>query len=862
MSFFDCVDDAWNDLDREKAARLQQWKDYAQKTWQQQADTYEQQGHPRHVAEALAGEDAKAAFKKLAGRERHTFLARAANNRKQALEVQRATDLRRQQTDRVEVLDYEARALTRRFNAMVLGYLDQHHRNVWQSVKDPLRLDMMVREILGEPTGDAQAAALAQAVSKALDEMRLMANENGASIGKLDRYFPQKHNRMSIMNAGIAAVARENGWNKTRARAWAARNRDAMFQKSFDEWFKDIGPRIDWTRIEDNLTGRPFQPEGSPPPSIDIQRRFMKEVFDGIAYGPQAKSPKYGGAQGEALYSRMSRERVLHFKSADDWMAYNKRFGSADPHHTLMAHVHGMARDIAAMRAFGPNPQMGLQYRADLAKAEAMKRGVDPATLEGRINHAQRMFNVQNGGSQGGGYLATLSANFFSDVRHVQTAAFLDRAIVSSLSDLNFSKMAAQAIGADRSDAFSRYVKGVSDMVKEGTLTTDEMKQWMWISDTVADPGAAAARFNGEAAGSSWAEKLSSGVMRISGLSSHTDQGRFSLYQVFSGQMANQVGKRFEDIEPGMLAIFKDHGITARDWELFTQDGMMTAPNGAKFLNPQYWRNATALDDAVADDLYIKFGAAIEDFIEIGVPTQSLYMRGFIDPAAYSMTPGTPQYEVLKSGGMFKSFVMAMTFNMHRAMRRMPGNSKYLWLAESVAGATIMGAVSLQLLALSKGQDPLAMNDPMFWGQALAKGGGLAIVGDIVVTGETKWGGGFGSYIAGPMPQTVGDAWNLTVGNLVEVGKAVLAGEELDTKFPEEIRRAVARYTPGGDLPMLGPAYQRMIVDQLYRAIDPEAEDTLLKSEQRRQNRDGNASWWMPGSPMPERAPDLTSAIR
>ena len=43
--------------------------------------------------------------------------------------------------------------------------------------------------------------------------------------------------------------------------------------------------------------------------------------------------------------------------------------------------------------------------------------------------------------------------------------------------------------------------------------------------------------------------------------------------------------------------------------------------------------------------------------------------------------------------------------------------------------------------------------------------------------------------------------------------------------------------------------------------LDPEGYDKLMTKETARENRYGNSSFWMPGSPLPSRGPDMANAL-
>lgn len=817
MSFFDCMENAinGNEANSDRGRR-------AQEMWKNLAGKYERQGYSRHNAEAMAGEDVKAAFKKEYGDKRHVFLARIANNRKLELGVANAKNLEKHQTRQMEGLDYKARGLVRRFNGRLAQFLREHHRNLMGNVKNPAQMMNIVRELHGEGTGDEAARVLAQGIADALEEMRLMFNEAGGLIGKLEgEYIPHSHNRSAVTAAG------------------------------FDQWFDDIQPNINWTRIEDYLTGRPFQEVGGPAPDMEIQRRFLREIHDNIVYRKNSREAVYGRPAGSALYRRHSEQRVLHFKTADDWVNYNKKYGSGDPYKSLMGHVHKMARDIAAIREFGPNPHLGVEYTQQLAMKRARKEGLNAPKIEGNGKHAARMYRVESGGVQAETLAQDYISTFFSSARHIMTSAFLDRAILASISDINTMRLAASAVGMNPQNMLKRHID-----LMASSMSRAEAARAGWVADTIADPGIALARFQAEVPPSEVAERLSSASMRIQGLSGWTDQGKIAFQMEMAGYIASQADRPLSGVDDVLQQLLRERGVTEADWAVFTRsDHLFTTRNGATFASPIYWREVTDLPDNVADDIFDKFQGLIEEQTEYAVPTQSLLARGALDPAAFDLPPGTLPYEIMKSALMFKSFPMTFTVNQIRrisAQESLGGKIGYGF--NLAAGATILGAISLQLAEILKGNDPQNVNpmdNPEFWARATLKGGGFGIIGDIVATGQSSWGGGFAEYVAGPVPQLLGDAWNLSIKN----GYELATGQ--DTDFAKEVADAGRRYMPMGQTPIAGPAIDRLFWDQLQLFLDPESAEAMRKKAQRRENRYGNGEWWMPGQMTPDRAPNL-----
>lgn len=827
MSFFDCVKDAMDEdsIDKDRGER-------AQALWKERSDLYERQGHKRETAEALAAEDVKASFRKEAGEVRHVYLARLSAMRRMEAQIASAKDLARIQTDKVEYnersadapasLEGKARGLRRYFNWRLGEFLKEHHRDLLGRVKNPAGLKDIVRELHGEATGNATAKVMAEGVRAALEDLRLMFNEAGGLIGKLDDWgLPHSHNPRAIAKAG------------------------------FETWYSRINGRVNWERMEDHLTGKPFQEAGGPPPSDAVKRDVLKRIYDNIVFTKEADDAIYGRPTGKAMYRQMSEHRVLHFRSADDWIAYNREFGSGDPFKSLMSHVHSMTRDIAIMQEFGPNPRLGMDYMGQLAAKKAKAIGDEKlaAKVASDGKRARFMLDLMIGHNNIGTGVQQTIATFLSSTRHVITSAFLDRAIVASMSDLNTMRLAAQSMKMNPANVIARHAR----LLKDG-MAREEALRMGWVADTLSDAGTIMARFQNEIAPAEIAERLSSASMRVQGLSFWTDTARTAFQMEMAGHIAGMAGRKLKDVEPYLRSLLVRRGITERQWAAFTNpEHMFKASNGATFASPMWWLHHTDLPRAEAFDVFQKIQSLIEEQTEFAVPTQSLYARSFLES---SNPPGSFSYELAKSGLMFKSFAMTFTVNQYRRlMAQQTLQGRVMYGLNVAAGATVMGAISLQVNDVLLGRDPQDMTNPMFWARASTKGGGFGIMGDLISTGQSSWGGGFGSWAVGPIPQAAQDVWDLTFKNAGQV----LSGE--DANFAKDLARIGKRYTPMGQTPGVGPAIDRLFWDQMQLFLDPESVDAMAKASRRRQNLTGAGEFWIPGEVMPSRLPNFGTAL-
>lgn len=826
MSLFDCIQDAMDDSDvQADKARGKE----AQRLWKEAADRYERQGYSRHNAEALAGEDVKAHFRTKAGDDLHVALAKMASIRKIQKRVSSTDKISSVMTDSIDQMDMEARGLKRYFDGRMSAVLRENHQDILGRLKKPAQMANIVRALKGESVDDAVAKDLSDAIREVIEDARLMFNEAGGIIRKMDGYdLPHSHNPMAVRSMGKA------GWV------------DYILNNNM----------LDWAKMENYATGRPFDTGAGV--ADDVKRGFLDEVWENIVYGKAAREAVYGRAQGSALFRRKAEARQLHFKTSDGWMKYNSDFGAGDAFKSLTTHMHSMARDISAMRNFGPNPQLGLDYQAQEVAKLVRDKGMSSSKGKFGIGHAKRMMQLYMGPTRPEGAAMEHSAAFFSTARHAMTSAFLDRAVIASISDLNSMRMTAKSAEMNPKNIMATYGATLRDMVKEGSMMTDDLMRHQWVMDTLADPGSAMARFQQEVPGAEWAERLSAASMKVQGLSQHTDAMKFAFQSEFWGKLAGQADRTLGKTDKEFRKILTDHGITDAEWDHFRAGQKYDAGNGATFLNPLYWFAASEKTSADLDT-FLKFQSLIEKWQEVAVPTNSLYGKAFFDPVAFGLPPGHPMYELMKSAGMFKSFVATFTVNQIRMIQMQLNNAaRALYVADLSAGATVMGGLALMVGEIVKGNDPEDIRpweNPEFWARAALKGGGFGIVGDIVAQGESSWGGGFGSYVAGPMPQALDDAWGISISNLAQM----VRGE--DTKFQEELVRLGRRYTPMAQTPVLGPAIDRLLFDSLHKIIDPDAPKALEKAARARHNRSGNESFWPIGSTSPDRLPNLGAII-
>jgi hypothetical protein len=203
-----------------------------------------------------------------------------------------------------------------------------------------MRADNFVREMFGEGTGDEKAARMAKIATEINEDLRQRANAAGTAIQKLERYgLPQHHNGEAIM-----MFINKHG-------------KEAFVERIM----QGLAPE----KMRHPLTGAAMTPD-------EVRASLRDSIVDNIMTDGWMNRDPSGQAFGKgAMFRRHSDHRFLVFKNADEWLRYQKDFGSGDPVASMYGHWGTMARDIAFMEKFGPNPDAMFTYLKQLVQKRA-----------------------------------------------------------------------------------------------------------------------------------------------------------------------------------------------------------------------------------------------------------------------------------------------------------------------------------------------------------------------------------------------------------------------------------------------------------------------------------------------------------
>lgn len=718
-------------------------------------------------------------------------------------------------------------ALKGRAHARMQSAIEAFERDALGRTRNKALLRDVVKAAFGDADAPDAAKAIAASWHEASEFLRKRFNAAGGHIGKLENWgLPQSHDGVAVRRAG------------------------------YERWREEILPRLDLPRMIDKTTGKPFTREG-----LELA---LRDVFETITTEGANKIEPSGAAKGRALANRRAEHRFLVFKSGDDWLEYQDRFGQRDAFAAMMGHLDEMARDVAGMEILGPNPLATLRLLTENAEKWAKTLDAKGAgtgitkfdRVRGKTTQAWNMWALHTG--EANAPVNGFVARSVRTVRNYLTSAQLGSAALSAVTDIETQRQARIFNGLPQAKQLADVVNLMLPTSK--AETADAIRAGL-IAEGAGQVALAQARYMGEVDATGVTRWLADTVLRWSLLSPWTQAGRWAFGMEFMGALASRSGKSLAQLQKagGADAAFaralERHGLSGA-WDEIRATAPYQPEKGAAFLRPEDIAQRADLSPERADYLANRVLEMVQAETEFAVPTSTLRGRAAITE---NIKPGGLAGELIRSVAMYKAFPATITYLIgSRAMQESAargGGYGLAYLASMTAGLTLFGGLAIQMRELKSGRDPRNMKDPRFWQAAALQGGGLGLFGDFMFANVNRFGGGLGESLSGPVVSAVNTARELTIGNVNQIAK----GE--DPRLGRDFVKALRGNTPGGNLWYAELVYHRMVLDNLQKWVDPDADEDFRSKIRYREREFGNSFFWAPGETLPERAPALESAV-
>jgi hypothetical protein len=709
-----------------------------------------------------------------------------------------------------------------------------------------------------EPTGDADALKVAEIMNIGSEKARLMQNDEGAWIGRIEGYQGRQiHDRLRVsggfwrefQSGGVGTLADFKGASLKASR------------KAFREWRDEIKPRLD-DRTFEGIEARDvdegwlddakaLKASGAIDDAGDVREVFLYRAWFDIVSG---KSEGLGGADDigdfrpPASKARsVSKSRVLHFKTPDDAHAYHQRFGRGALLANHMAELERAAGNSALMHRWGPAPEAGFQNRLAALHAEARARG-DTGAAD-KLMAAQRRAEFEEVAGLGNAPDNMRLAVIGRSIRMQQSLAKLGGMVLSGLSDTSLSAQAMKRAGAGFLDGYSGALGGIARMQSaEGKAAAD-------LLDVGARSAAAqiTGRFHAADGPLGWTAAIQRTFYKVNLFQYWQDGLRRGVGEMYAAHLGTEARQGWSALQPGTRETMERYGIGEADWELARRglidpevktegfrglrDVETDGDNGRMYftfealdgvsdrdlLKRAGLAGAEATPEAarrIREDLRLRFQAMVTGVLDDAMTEARARERVALTRGT---RPGTVWGEAVRSFTQFWSFSAAiMGRHVMPAARGYSGAKPVALLGHLILASTVLGYASLQAKQIVKGREfrPLTDDEGEFKGgelfmASLLQGGGLGIYGDFLFGEANRNGLGF----------TIGSLGGPAVSELERLAtiirKTASGDPEQLEDVPADMINGVKANTPFLNLFYVRAALDYLVFYRMQEAISP-----------------------------------------
>ncbi|NWG46265.1 MAG: hypothetical protein HXY25_06925 [Alphaproteobacteria bacterium] len=705
------------------------------------------------------------------------------------------------------------------------GLLDIVQKPTREFQLDVARELRALSEARSQVTKSAQARRVAEIWRSVTEEARLRANRAGAWIGtRTDRIASQSHDPGRLLPVGKTV------------------------DEAFAEWREEILPRLD---AAESFRGKD-------------QEGFLRAAFDEItrnehmavasradadtneAVGRDLHDIAFSGPAN--LAKKLSRHRQFVFKSADDWFAYNERYGRRSLFETMVADIERLSRATALMEKLGPNPRAMYEK---LKRKYALDDGFDK-TMD-QLDGTAWMTQYPR------------AADISAAIVAVENMSKLGESVVTAFSDLSMMASELSYQGEPLHMALWNSL-GAPFFRLTSTEQVQELADLLvpGVSDFTAHLGG---RFG---SGESITGRVAAAqrvFFKINLFQPWTDAIQRSMAVMMARRMGQETAKAFSALSDEYRRVLDMYGIGEREWsvlasartrlddgrEYITPDSIRALDDTAmapltgeriaairaeiadarnkaqanaqskdplvsdqaqerlRTLSAEEERRINAVRRKAADALENAYRTMINDRINIGVPHPGAHERAIL---MQRLDRGSAAGIALRLFMQFKSFPLTMSTKV--LARERFGHedvvSASLGIARLIAGTTVMGLLSMAAKSILAGRDPrnpFGEDAAAVWVKAALQGGALSIYGDVLLNDLNEYNRTILGALAGP---AYGD-----VENLIKLAQGVATTGQISPQNVRDIKNML----PYQNWFMTKAAMDYLVVQNIQEMLDP-----------------------------------------
>ena len=571
---------------------------------------------------------------------------------------------------------------------------------------------------------------LGKIINEFSETVRKKYNDHGANTEKLPGWIVrQSHDPFALRNA-VDVLNLKNNKNIKEINGTPERNLAA--------WTDYILPKLDQKKTFGNTDGSPE--------AID---EFLSFAYNSLVKNQNQVVDGAGNSFGSRnLAETIGAKRVLHFKSSDDWFAYNAKFGGQSLREALFEGFNLAGRNIGMMSMLGSNPQKNFLKMADetmnILKRKKSQTQVDKigSFIKPQGGYAKFMAEVDGSVNTINGFNA---AKWSGITRAILSMAKLGGATISAIADVHL--YATELKWQGRS-----YVGGVAEAlgrlgkIKNSKLRIEIAEQLGFISDNLIYD--VAARFSSGDNLNKQFTQIQRTFFKLNGLAWWTNSLKDGAMLGMGNYVAKQRNLSFNNLSVEFKRLITHFGINEKIWNIIRKMDVEKAEDGKEFFSA---RNIDLLSDGkikeisgvekmskrqlniARDNLKTRVLGMFLDRSTFAVIEPDARTRGYLKQ---NLQAGTAPGEAMRFMAQFKAFPVAiMQKAIGRELAFSEAGRKYRALfgtAGLIVGSGIFGYISMTAKDLLKGKKPKdPMNKNTFFASML-QGGGLGIYTDFL----------------------------------------------------------------------------------------------------------------------------------
>lgn len=601
-----------------------------------------------------------------------------------------------------------------------------------------------------------------------------------------------------------------------------------LYNAGMEKWTDYVLPRMDdrtWVRL------------GIDPGDLPAARAKLGEIWGNLVSGDHTvvhtgKVDPLARSFGAASIGRaVSEDRILHWKSADDWLDYQREFGSANLVAAIVGETDHAARATGVMEIWGPNAEAAIQRDVSKLSTELRDGGrpleADALNKSWQDRPGAASLRVQWAVLTGqADRPANLNvAHWGAAWRALETITSLGGMVLSSLPDVTAT---ASALKWEGMSYWRVLGNQVAAMLPENNAVRREVSTRL-LAGMNGLLGGLYQRLGYDPSVPGSIARKTDLFFRLNLQNWWTNAQERGVAGILSSHVGENLSRGWADMDAGLRTSMERFGVTEAHWTEARAAALLRDRDNIAYFTP----------DMVEGEAGRRLSAWFAETMNGALTRPSMYTKSIL---TQGLAPGSAVGEAMRLFTQFKSYpVSFLTTHWARETGRGADGVNWGGLAGMIAGTSIMGAVSMTLKDAAMGRNPRTpwsergdgtedAAAALKWvGSAMTRGGGLGIYGDFLWGDFNRFGGGFSSSFFGPAVGTVDSAMRLFTQM-----------RELDDPRAGAVN-FVARELLPTNLFYAKLALDHMIIFRLQEAINP----GYLRRMERRVERENNQTFWL-----------------